>query len=158
VPPLPFEFTNRIANPVLRRLLRTRAGRLPGRRLALIRYTGVRTGRPYELVAGYARDGDSVWIWVGSAEHKRWWRNLRAPAEIDLWLAGERHRARAQSVEGAQQPAAAAAGLTAYLATFPAVGRTVGAHRGDAGSIAEAAKRVVLVRADLTDPSSGPAA
>jgi hypothetical protein len=44
--------TNRLANPVLRRLLKTGAGRLPGRRLAVIRYTGVRAGRPHELIAG----------------------------------------------------------------------------------------------------------
>jgi hypothetical protein len=156
--PLRFQVTNRIANPVLRRLLRTRAGALPGRRLALIRYTGTRTRRPHEVIAGYARDDGSVWIWVGSAERKRWWRNLRAPAEIDLWLAGERYRARARAVEGAQQPTAASAGLAAYMAVYPAVGRMVGARAGDAASIAEAAKRVVLVRADLIDPPSAPAA
>jgi hypothetical protein len=158
VTPLQFQVTNRIANPVLRGLLRTRAGALPGRRLALIRYTGVRTGRPHELIAGYARDGGSAWIWVGSAERKTWWRNLRTPAEIDLWLAGERRRARAQAVEGAQQPEAAAEGLAAYLATYPTVARAVGARAGDAASIAEAARRVVLVRADLiTPPSPAPA-
>jgi hypothetical protein len=153
-----FQLTNRLTNPVLRRLLKTRAGRLPGRRLAVIRYTGVRTGRPHELIAGYARDDGVVWIWVGSAGQKAWWRNLRAPADIDLWLAGERYRARAHAVEGAQQPAAAAAGLTAYLATYPKVGRVVGARPGDAASITAAAPRVVLVRADVIDPRTAPAA
>lgn len=150
--------TNRLANPLLRRLLKTRAGRLPGRRLAVIRYTGVRTRRPHELIVGYARDGDTVWIWVGSAGQKAWWRSLRAPADVDLWLAGERFRARAQAVEGAQRPVAAAAGLTVYLATYPGAGRVVGARAGDAGSIAAAAEGVVLVRADLIDPWTAPAA
>jgi len=61
-------------------------------------------------------------------------------------------------VEGAQQPAAAAAGLAAYLAAYPRVGRMVGAAPGDPRSVTEAAKRLVLVRADLQDPWSGPAA
>ncbi len=150
--------TNHLVNPVLRRLLKRRVGRRLGRRLAVLRYTGVRTGRPYELVAGYARQDGSVWLWVGAAEQKAWWRNLRAPAPIDLWLAGERHRARAHAVAGAQPPAAAAAGLTAYLAAHPRLGRAVGVTAGDPGSVAEAARRVVLVRADLIDPSSAPAA
>jgi len=64
--------TNRLANPVLRRLLKRRIGRRLGRHLAVLRYRGVRTGRPHELVAGYARDGGSVWIWAGSAERKTW--------------------------------------------------------------------------------------
>jgi hypothetical protein len=154
---LRFRLTNRVANPVLRRLLKTRAGRRPGRRLAVVRYTGVRTGRPHELVAGYARDDGTTWIWVGSAEQKTWWRNLRTPAEIDLWLAGERHRARARAVEGSREPEAAAAGLSAYLSSYPAVGRAVGARAGDAASIAAVARRVVLVRVDLREPPSGAA-
>jgi hypothetical protein len=157
VAPPPF-LTNRLANPVLRRLLKTPAGRLPGRRLAVIRYTGLRTGRSHELIVGYAGDGDTVWIWVGSAGQKAWWRNLRVPVDVDLWLAGERHRARAQAVEGAQQPVAAAAGLTVYLATYPGVGRVVGARSGDTTSIAAAAHNVVLVRADLINPRTSPAA
>ena len=153
-----FLLTNRVANPVLRRLLQTRAGRLLGRRLAVIRYTGVRTGRPHQLITGYARDDRTVWIWVGSSGQKSWWRNLRAPADIDLWLAGERCRARAHAIEGSQQPAAATVGLTVYLATYPAVGRMLGARSGDAASVAAAAARVVLVRADLIDPWTAPAA
>ena len=112
---------------------------------------GVRTGRPDELCAGYAREAGTVWIWVGSAEQKTWWRNLRTPAEIDLWLAGERYRARAVAVDGVREPDAAADGLTVYLATFPAVARAVGARGRDAESIRKAASSTVLVRADLLD-------
>src|SRR3712207_5628928 len=90
--------TNRIAGPVLRRLLRTRVGLRLGRRLLVIRYRGRRTGRVRELVVQYARTGPTVWVLVGSAERTAWWRNLRAPADVDLWLAGEQTRGRAVAV------------------------------------------------------------
>ena len=154
-----FALTSRVANPVLRRLLRSRLGRRPGRRLAVVRYLGRRTGRPHELVTQYVRDGATVWILVGAADRKTWWRNLRTPAEIDLWLAGERVRARAVAIEGAQQPAAAAAGLGVYLAAVPRAASVVDVPPG-AGptALARAARRAVLVRADVVDPPWGPAA
>ena len=95
-----FWLTNRVANPVLRRLLRTPAGRVLGRRLAVLRYTGLRSGQPHELICGYVRDGATVWVRVGMPERKVWWHNLRTPADVDLWLAGEHLRARAVVVEG----------------------------------------------------------
>ncbi len=154
--PTGFALTNRLANPVLRRLLRSRLGRRPGRRLAVVRYRGRRTGRPRELVTQYVRDGATVWVLVGAADRKTWWRNLRTPAEVDLWLAGERVRARAVAIEGAQQPAAAAAGLGVYLAAVPRASSAVGVLPGAAtASLALAARRVVLVRADVVDPPQG---
>src|SRR6476661_4184487 len=91
-----FWITNRLANPVLRLLLRTAPGRRRlGRHLMVLRYTGTVTGRPHELVVQYARDGDTVWVLVGQADRKTWWHNLRQPADVDLWLAGQHLRARA---------------------------------------------------------------
>ena len=151
--------TDRLVNPVLRRLLRTRAGRAPGRRLAVLRYTGSRTGRPHELVVRYARAGSTVWVLVGSAEQKTWWHNLRAPAEVDLWLAGERVRARAMAVDGRQQPAACAAGLAAYLTAVPGAAASLGlSAEASPAALNDAAGRTVLIRADLVRPPSGTAA
>src|SRR3712207_4553304 len=110
----------------MRRLLRGRAGRLLGRRLAVLRYTGVRSGRTYEPVVLYARTGSTVWVLVGGAEHKTWWRNLLAPADVVVRLAGEDHAGRAVAVVGRDQPEEAQRGLTAFLAALPAAGRSVG--------------------------------
>jgi deazaflavin-dependent oxidoreductase (nitroreductase family) len=145
-----FVMTNRITNPVLRPLLRSVAGRWLGRSLLLMRYHGRRTGRPHEVVVQYARSGPTVWVLVGQADRKTWWRNLQASAEVDLWLAGKRFRARAVAVLGAEQPAEAQRGLTAYLARRPRVARFVGVgSSADAGALSGAASGVVLVRADL---------
>jgi hypothetical protein len=114
-----FWLTNRVANPVLRRLLRGPAGRFMGSGLMVLRYTGVVTGRPHELVVQYARDGDTVWVLVGGADRKTWWHNLRQPADVELWLAGEHVHARAAVVCGSTEPGMAAAGLAAYRRAVP---------------------------------------
>jgi hypothetical protein len=132
-----FWMTNRLANPVLCRLLRTGAGRRLGRGLMVVRYRGTVTGRPHELVVRYARDDDTVWVLVGQAELKTWWHNLRQPAEVELWLAGEHVRAPAVVVTGSADPEQAAAGLAAYRR---AVARAAGTT--DAGVL-------TLVRADI---------
>jgi hypothetical protein len=147
---LAFRLTNRVANPVLGRLLRTRAGRVLGGRLAVLRYTGLRTGHAHELVVMYARTEATVWIVVAQAQHKTWWRNLSAPADVLVWLSGEPVAARAVVVDGATQPAEARRGLTAYLARMPPAARSLGIRdAGDPDQLAAAAARTVLVRADL---------
>jgi hypothetical protein len=102
----------------------------------VLRYTGTVTGRPHELVVQYARDGDTVWVLVGWADRKTWWHNLRRPADIELWLAGEHLRARAVVVSGSADPDQAHAGLAVYRRSQP-LGR--GADPGKA----------TLVRADI---------
>jgi hypothetical protein len=114
-----FWITNRLANPALRRLLRTSAGRRLGQGLMVLRYTGTVSGRPRELVVHYARDGDTVWVWVGGADRKTWWHNLRRPADVELWLAGEHLRARAVVVAGRTDLDQARAGLVAYRHSVP---------------------------------------
>jgi hypothetical protein len=143
-------WTNSVANRVLRPLLRGPLGRLIGKRLGVLRYTGVRTGRRHALVCRYARTATSVWVLVGDAEHKVWWRNLRTPADVDLWLAGRRLRARAVAVVGSERPAEARRGLRAYVRRLPDAARPL--HLPDVddpSALAATAKRVVLVRADL---------
>jgi hypothetical protein len=148
-----FWITNKVANPVLRRVLRTPLGRRLGRGLAVLRYRGRRTGQPHELVCQYARDGDTVWVLVGEADQKAWWRSLRDEAAVELWLAGRRWHGRAVAVEGAQRPGDAAAGLTAYLATVPMAARTLGLPvRPGAEAVRAAAGRVTLVRVSLAAP------
>jgi len=145
-----FWWTNRVANPVLRRLLRTAAGRRLGRGLLLLRYTGRRTGRPHEVVTQYARAENAVWVLVGSADRKTWWRNLRAPADVEVWLAGERLPAVAVAVVGAEAPGECAAGLRAYLAGMPRAGRALGLPDSpDAAALGAVVSRTTLVRADL---------
>ena len=73
------------------------------------------------------------------AGRKTWWHNLREPADVDLWVAGKRVRARAVVVSGSADPTQAAAGLAAYRRAVP---------RAPALGLPPA--EVVLVRADIS--------
>ena len=67
---------NRAVNPALRAVLRSPLHRLASRRLALITYTGRRSGREYTIPTFYRDKGDEVTIAVGWPDRKVWWRNL----------------------------------------------------------------------------------
>ena len=57
--------------------MRSPAHRLASGRLALITYTGRKSGREYTIPVLYRDKGDEVTIGVGWPERKVWWRNLK---------------------------------------------------------------------------------
>jgi hypothetical protein len=66
-----------------------RWGRLVGRGLAMMTYTGRRSGRTFTTPVGYKRFGDDVTIAVSMPDSKTWWRNfLDAGAPLSLHLDG----------------------------------------------------------------------
>ena len=147
-----FWVTNRLVNPVLRPMLRGPLGRRLGRHLTVVRYRGRRTGRWYELVTQYALVGSTVWILPGTPEHKTWWRNLRDPMSIELWLAGQRVTGEARAIEGARNPTAVRDGLAAYLGQLPRVRRSLGlpARSGATDqALDDLSTSAVVVRVDL---------
>src|SRR5436309_15491357 len=72
----PFLAMNRVVNPALGAILRSPAHRLASGRLALITYTGRKSGREYTIPVLYRDKGDEVTIGVGWPDRKVWWRNL----------------------------------------------------------------------------------
>jgi hypothetical protein len=80
-----FAILNRAINPLVRLLIRSPLHWLASRRLALITYTGPRSGRRYTIPVGYQMADLQVTITVGSPDHKAWWRSLTgtgAPVEL----------------------------------------------------------------------------
>jgi F420H(2)-dependent quinone reductase len=147
--------TNHLANPILRQLLRGPAGHRLGRRLALIRYRGRRTGRMYELPVQFARNGNRIWILPGSPEHKTWWRNLRGGADVHLVLAGQDIHGHAMVVDRSRPPEFAE-GLSVYLRAVPQARRAFGLPKHASPSPGDTELRqisdtAVLVRVDLDD-------
>lgn len=67
---------NRVVNPVLRALLRSPIHGLASRYVALISYTGRRSGREYTIPCFYRDKGDEVRIAAGWPDRKVWGRNL----------------------------------------------------------------------------------
>ena len=91
----PFAVFNRTANPFVSAVLRSPLHPLLSRSLALITITGRRSGRRYTFPVGYRQDGDRVLIDVGWPERKRWWRNLRDAAKVEMRIRGTRRRGQA---------------------------------------------------------------
>jgi len=53
-----------------------RFGRLVNRNIAMVTYTGRRSGRTFSIPVGYRRSGDDVTISVNMPDAKTWWRNF----------------------------------------------------------------------------------
>ena len=105
----------RIANPLVRWALSSRAHRPFSGALLVLSYTGRRSGRAHSLPLQYARSGDGLVVMAGTASQKTWWRNFRTPTPVTVTLAGKSLPWVAQVLTGAARDGA----LAAYRARFP---------------------------------------
>ena len=96
-PHAPFAVYNRTVNPVVRGLLHSPFHRALSGRLALLTVTGRHSGRRFTIPVAYRRADGRVEIVVGWPERKRWWRNLRDGAPVQIRLAGAEHGGWAQA-------------------------------------------------------------
>ncbi|HLE43532.1 MAG TPA: nitroreductase/quinone reductase family protein [Methylomirabilota bacterium] len=128
---------NRVVNPFVRAILRSRLHGLLSGSLVLLSYTGPRSGRRITLPVMYAEDASGLVVFVGRPELKRWWRSLRGAAPVTVRLRGQERTALAEVA--AADTEAIEAGLRVYLARFP---RAAKAFPGAEGA--------VMVRVRLT--------
>jgi hypothetical protein len=77
-----------VVNPLVRALLRSPLHPLLSRRIVLLRVTGRRSGRTFELPVGYKRSDAGILVTVGAPEHKQWWRNIDGPTPVTVVLCG----------------------------------------------------------------------
>jgi hypothetical protein len=95
---------NRAVNPLVRLVLRSPLHRLASRRLALITYTGRRSGRLYTIPVGYEMAGLQVRINVGAPDRKAWWRSLTGTgAPVELVVRGRRRTGHAVAARAGDQ-------------------------------------------------------
>src|SRR3954454_565649 len=95
---------NHLVNPLVRALLRSPLHRLLSRRLVLLRITGRRSGRIFELPVGYVRDDAGILVTVGAPERKQWWHNIDGPTPLTLVLRGRTWSGVAELVGGETTP------------------------------------------------------
>ncbi|MEI7644235.1 MAG: nitroreductase/quinone reductase family protein [Chloroflexales bacterium] len=76
--------------------------------MLLLRFSGRKSGKHYELPVAYVQDGGTILI----ASRAKWWLNLRGGAPVDLRLRGKDVAARA---DVADDPALRAADLRRIL-------------------------------------------
>jgi hypothetical protein len=143
VPDIPVKFTlfNRLVNPLVKALLRSPCHRLVSGSLLVLTYTGRRTGRRHSLPVMYAEREDALVVFAGRPREKRWWRNLRGGAPVEVVWRGRRLRGRAEVVS--EDGAGARDDVAVYAAKFP----RSGAHL-------RAGEEGVLVH--VTFPGEGP--
>jgi hypothetical protein len=92
----PFPAVNRVVNPALRAILMSPIHGLASGRVALITFTGRRSGREYTIPCFYRDKGDEMTIPVGWPDRKVWWRNLTGDGgPVRLLIQGQELRGHA---------------------------------------------------------------
>lgn len=87
----------RALNVPMRALLRSPLHGVMSGNLCLLTYRGRRSGRRFTIPLSYVREGNVVRLL--SSDKTRWWKNfLGDGADVELTLAGETLRGRAQAV------------------------------------------------------------
>jgi hypothetical protein len=66
-----------------------------GQGVALLSFTGRKTGKPYTIPVSYHREGDIVT--VITKRQRNWWRNFESPLEVELRLAGRTFAGKAEA-------------------------------------------------------------
>jgi deazaflavin-dependent oxidoreductase (nitroreductase family) len=115
-------FLNWFVNPFVRLLLRSPFHRVASSSLVLLTYRGRRTGRRHAVPVMYARDGERLIVIAGQPERKRWWRNLRGGAPVEVRLRGRDRLGQGRLVLERQE---IEQGLSLYLARFPRTAKSL---------------------------------
>lgn len=102
----PFRIMNRTINRGLAALLRSPLHRVASGRVALLTYTGRRSGRQYTIPVFYRDKGDRVTVAVGWPDRKVWWRNLTgAGGAVTVRVRGEERSGHAVASRDGEQDA-----------------------------------------------------
>lgn len=109
------------ANAFVEFVLKSPAHRLMSGRLALIRYTGTRSGTEHTLPVQYADTHHGIVVAVGEPDTKTWWRNFTTMGQVKVLLAGHWVPMTAHALLGSEDPDAVTPLLRAYAAEFPSV-------------------------------------
>jgi deazaflavin-dependent oxidoreductase (nitroreductase family) len=117
-------------------LLRSPLHRLASGSLLLITYRGRRSGHHFTIPVMYAEREGTLTVFVAHPEQKRWWRNLRGGAEVELRLRGRRLRGQAEVVKDS-------AAVETYLDRYPRARKAI-----------EAADSPTFVRVAALTPNS----
>jgi deazaflavin-dependent oxidoreductase (nitroreductase family) len=117
-------------------LLRSPLHHLASSSLLLITYRGRSSGRHFTIPVMYAEREGTLTVFVGHPEQKRWWRNLRGGAEVEVRLRGRRLQGQAEIAEDS-------AAVETYLDRYPGARKAI-----------EAADSPTFVRVAALTPNS----
>ncbi len=124
-----FDFMNRVANPLMRWLLRSPLHFMVSKSTLLLCYNGRKSGRSYATPVNYVQEGDLLRI--VSFKQRTWWRNLLDRSAVVVYLRGTAREATAEVV---QSEAAVAVQLGYLVRQAPAFARYLQIPVADEGS------------------------
>lgn len=148
-------FYRYLLNPVARCLLRSPLHGVASRNIAILHFTGRKSGSALNTPLSYTREGSLVRLL--SSTNTSWWKNFRdGPCPVTVEIAGEQLPGAATLHEG--DSPALRSGVTAFLTALPrdavVYGVKLDADRKPiADSLAAAAPRLVLVDVQLESDS-----
>lgn len=136
-------------NSMMAWLLRSPLHGILSQSFMLISVTGRKSGRMISTPVNYVRDGKT--LWVTSQRDRKWWRNLRGGAPIDVLVAGKEWRAHGEAIADEK---AVAENLAAYFRIAPQFAKYFHVALDSTGVPARAdceraAQDRVMVRIDL---------
>lgn len=131
-----------------------------GQGVALLTFTGHKTGKRYTIPVSYYRDGDTVTIVTKRV--RNWWRNFQDPADAELRLAGETFSGTARVKD---DPEDTLDFMTEYLAKRPIDAKAYGLGKDEIvrEKIARIIPAIVVIEVELApvgqtfQPNSSPA-
>ena len=140
-------------NPPMRALLRSPMHRIASANLCLLSYHGRRSGRPFTTPLSFTREGNTVRLL--SSRETAWWQNfVEGPVEVEVEIARETFRGRAQTIteDGERLREGVRRFLTALPRDAVVYGIKLDRERKPLEeSIDRAAGHVVLVEVDLEE-------
>lgn len=143
------ETMNRLGNPILKALLRSRLHGVVSRSFAVITVRGRKTGMRHAIPVNYVQQGDTAII--VSRRDRTWWRNLRRGAAASITLRGREEAGWGEAFEDAP---VVASGLAEFVRLAPGAAKYHGLRMGDGGEVipetlTAAAGKLVIVRLRL---------
>jgi hypothetical protein len=127
---------------------------LVGQGVALLRFTGRRSGNRYTIPVSYHREDDVVT--VVTKRQRKWWHNFETPAEVEVRLAGRVFTGKAEARTDADEMLDF---MTGYLAKRPIDAKAYGLKKDEVTreKIARIIPHIVVIRIELApelQPSS----
>ncbi|MEM9256940.1 MAG: nitroreductase/quinone reductase family protein [Pseudomonadota bacterium] len=109
-------FYNRLLNPAVRSLLRSPMHGLASGSIAILHFTGIRSGRSLNTPLSYTQEDETVRLL--SNQNTRWWKNLRGvDVPVEMEIARQRLPGIARLYEGDSQ--ALRDGVTRFINRLP---------------------------------------
>ena len=147
-------FMNKIADPLVSLILRSRFHRWMSASVLLITYRGRRSGKEFTLPVQYVQDGHLIYIVPGMPEKKSWWRNFRGKTPVQLTLRGEVLSGNSVLLDPATWKEEIVTGIEVYLRGFPSLAgryhiRTKPGGGWESADLHRAAETAVVIRVEL---------